>query len=122
MLSKTTVFSDGSLESDQDNDEEESASVMKCRLEIGKLLGYDLEIGPAKVDPSTLRVLLHTPKTGEFNGFDKRYYDDNIKSNDFLRDFVEHHVDFTNEEIDQNLPKPYSNEIKIKLTANAPIR
>ena len=101
MLSKTTVFSDGSInESDQEDDHEESASEMKCRLEIGKLLGQDLDIGPAKVDPATLRVLVHTPKTGEFNGFDKRYYDDNIKQNDFLRDFVKHHIDFTTEEID----------------------
>ena len=39
-----------------------------------------------------------------------------------MRDFVKHHIDFTADEIDLNLPKPYSNEIKIKLTANAPIR
>ena len=40
LLSKTTVFSDGSApESDHDDDEEESASVMKCRIEINKMLG-----------------------------------------------------------------------------------
>ena len=64
------------------------------------MLGQDLDIGPAKIDLAQLRVLMHTPKTGEYSGFDRRYYDDNIKTNDFLKDFVKHHIDFTTDRID----------------------
>ena len=86
------------------------------------MLGNDLDIGPTKVDIADLRVMTHTPKTGEYQEFDRRYYEENMRTNDFLKNFVNHHVSATGEQIDELLTKPYNYMIKKTLTQNAPIR
>ena len=114
------ISSEGS-QSDSDR-EEVSSSAMKCMMEVSKMLGNDLDIAPAHVDLAEMRVLTHTPKTGEYREFDKKYYEENMRANDFLRTFVTRHIDATGTSIDKLLGKPWNYMIKNKLTANAPMR
>ena len=86
------------------------------------MLGNDLDIGPCDVDLDECRRIIHTPKSGEVAGFDKRYYEENMKTNDFLTTFFNQYEPKMSNKIDKFLRPPYNNMIKHKLYANDSIR